>query len=447
VELGLRSTRCGKEMKQDDEISLLFRRQAASNSQAQYLGNIHLARHASLDLIAICAAIILIAAFLFSYFGKFQKKARLPGWVIFNEGVISVGPKEAGTIVEILAKEGAPLEAGQSLFRITSDHNTEKGNFSELVSKTIDRRRKAINDEKKFTIETAQQRAIALRAKSRGIEANIENSKLDLAKSSRIEKHAAARINQYRDLEEKGFFSKLQIHEKEEELLNIQSKLITARRALTNSIGDLNDVSADIKSNEILLKSALSKFERDLAGLDQEAAVNDRTRWVITSPVKGRLAALHVRSGSNVQNGQSLATIQSFGNDKKNTIGIELYAASKNIGFIEQGQKIWVRVGAYPYQKFGMLQGTVESISSAPINQQELPAGLLPSLTSLQSNEPLYRVKAILKGGELSHGATKVNVVPGMSVDADVLKERRSILEWAFEPLIGFYKTAHITTR
>ncbi|MFM9924513.1 HlyD family efflux transporter periplasmic adaptor subunit [Variovorax sp. H27-G14] len=430
---------------EQDEISLLFRKQASTNSQGRYLGNIHLARHASLDVIAIFAIAILISFGLFAYFATFQKKARLPGLVIFNEGVVAVAPQESGTIVEILAKEGEALEADQPLFRITSDRRTAKGDFSLLMAKAIDRRREAINDERIVTREIAQHRATVLHAKRRGIERNIDDSKLDLAKSNRIEQHASIRIGWYRDLEQKGFFSKIQAHEKEEEFLTIQSKVIAANRNLTNSIAEFNEVAFEIKNGEMLLKNALNKLERELSALDQEGLLNDRAHMIITSPVKGSLAALHVRSGSNVQGGQSIATVQTLGKNNKNKIGIDLYAASKNIGFVEKGQKIWVRVSAYPYQKYGMLEGTIESISSAPINQQELPIGLLPSLTSLQSNEPLYRVKAILKEGELSHGTNELNIVPGMLVDADVMKERRSILEWAFEPLIGAYKKSRNT--
>ncbi len=120
------------------------------------------------------------------------------------------------------------------------------------------------------------------------------------------------------------------------------------------------------------------------------------------------------------------------------TLKAHLYAPSRTVGFVRPGQPVWVRYAAYPHQKFGMARGEIESVGHTPLSARDLPAGQEQVLLSVaQSNEPLYRITvALAKQAIDAHGRAQP-LQPGMTLEADVVQERRRIWEWLLEPVLA----------
>jgi membrane fusion protein len=111
-----------------------------------------------------------------------------------------------------------------------------------------------------------------------------------------------------------------------------------------------------------------------------------------------------------------------------------LFAPSSAVGLLKADQPVQLRVAAFPYQKFGHQIGRIVRISGVPLQESEL-AGL--SLAGPRSGEPLYRITVTLERAQVTAFGQQRPLVTGMQVDADVLLERRSLIEWMFQPLIG----------
>jgi membrane fusion protein len=92
-----------------------------------------------------------------------------------------------------------------------------------------------------------------------------------------------------------------------------------------------------------------------------------------------------------------------------------------------------VRFAAYPYQKFGQLQGVVAQVSRAALAPAELP----PQLGVPPTTEPLYRITVHLAAAEVHAYGRPQPLTAGMQLEADVLQDRRRLIEWVFEPLLG----------
>ena len=115
-----------------------------------------------------------------------------------------------------------------------------------------------------------------------------------------------------------------------------------------------------------------------------------------------------------------------------------LFAPSRTAGFVQPGQAVWVRYAAYAYQKFGMAQGHIDSVSRTPINPQDLPPGQALALQqAAQSNEPLYRVTVALDRQDIQTYGQLQPLKPGMALEADVLQDRRAVWEWVLEPVLA----------
>jgi membrane fusion protein len=110
-----------------------------------------------------------------------------------------------------------------------------------------------------------------------------------------------------------------------------------------------------------------------------------------------------------------------------------LYAPSSALGFIRAQQPVYLRLAAFPHQKFGHQVGTVQQVSSTPLQAGELAALPLAS----KPNEPLYRVTVSLQRQEVIAYGSPQPLAAGMQLEADVLLERRSLIEWLFAPVLG----------
>jgi membrane fusion protein len=100
-----------------------------------------------------------------------------------------------------------------------------------------------------------------------------------------------------------------------------------------------------------------------------------------------------------------------------------LFAPSSAIGFVREHQAVLLRYHAYPYQKFGHQRGEVIDVSRAPVAGSDA--------------EPVYRVTVALERQDITAYGETMPLTPGMRLDADVLLDRRRLIEWIFEPVLG----------
>lgn len=102
----------------------------------------------------------------------------------------------------------------------------------------------------------------------------------------------------------------------------------------------------------------------------------------------------------------------------------ELYVPTRAAGFVRPGTKVLLRYDAFPYQKFGQFKGQVSEVSMTTIPLAELkPAA---------SSEPVYRVRV-----SLDNQSQPSALKPGVQLSATLVLERRTLMEWIFEPLLG----------
>jgi membrane fusion protein len=87
---------------------------------------------------------------------------------------------------------------------------------------------------------------------------------------------------------------------------------------------------------------------------------------------------------------------------------------------------------AYPHQKFGSHRARVLAVSRNPLLPGEL--GYAPPDGS---REPVYRIKVALDSQSVAAYGRNEPLQAGMQVEADILLDRRRLIEWIFEPLLS----------
>ena len=84
---------------------------------------------------------------------------------------------------------------------------------------------------------------------------------------------------------------------------------------------------------------------------------------------------------------------------------------------------------AFPYERFGQYRGSINDIGRNVWTPGE-------RIGTLVAKEPVYRVDVGLERQAVAALGQEYALRPGMAVNADLLLEKRTILEWIFEPVL-----------
>jgi membrane fusion protein len=106
----------------------------------------------------------------------------------------------------------------------------------------------------------------------------------------------------------------------------------------------------------------------------------------------------------------------------------ELYVPARAIGFVEVGQTVRLLYDAFPYQHFGSYSGRVMEISQTILTSAD-------SGGPIRLTEPAYKVIAAVDKSYIDAFDKKVPLQPDMSLRADIILERRTLISWLTNPI------------
>lgn len=139
---------------------------------------------------------------------------------------------------------------------------------------------------------------------------------------------------------------------------------------------------------------------------------------VLTSSIDGVVTQLSVHTlGGVVKPADPLLAI--VPNDEE--LIVEAVVLNKDIGFLREGQAAEVKLGAFPFTRYGVVNGTIERISRDSVENKEL--GLVfPCLVNLAASH-------------IDVDAKRIALEPGFAATAEVKTGQRRIIELLLSPL------------
>ncbi|MFZ6781417.1 HlyD family efflux transporter periplasmic adaptor subunit, partial [Undibacterium sp. Ji83W] len=183
-------------------------------------------------------------------------------------------------------------------------------------------------------------------------------------------------------LQGNGYVSAAQTQQKQEDLLDISTRLSTLQRSKTQLQANQIALQSELDTLSNSLATDLTQIARAKASLKQEVAENANRQAVqITATQAGTVSALTNQPGQAINAGQVLASLipvdtKAADANKIDALEAHLYVPSRTAGFIQPGQEVLIRYAAFPYQKFGLHTATVVDVSRTPFAPAELPAHL-----------------------------------------------------------------------
>jgi membrane fusion protein len=410
----------------------LFRQEVIEAKRGEWLGSIIVATPLSRWALTTLALILAAAIMLFLLLGHYTRRETVTGQLVPNRGVLTVAAPGVGTVTRLLVRGGQHVEAGDALLELSSKQDsTALGDTHTLVAQQLDIQRARLRSDLANQNQLATQQADALRAKVVLLQAQLKQIDGQLALQQQQVSSNQQLLARIKPLGVKGYVSAVQIQQQTTAVLNAQAQYKQLRRQQLEARQQLD--SADQQLAQLPLDEATKRndTERQLAALTQSIAQNEQQRAIVLhAPRAGVVSTVLLKPGQMVSAGQPLLSILPAGS----LMQAQLLVPSRAIGFIEPGSRVVMRYQAFAYQKFGQQYGHVTDISRSALSPADV-ATLIGERP--QTAQPMYRVQVALDSQHVLAYGKPEPVRPGMALEADILIDRRRLIEWVFEPLYG----------
>lgn len=399
----------------------LFRQEAIDAQREKYLGETTLARPVAYWVYTLLAAAIALVIVAVAIWGEYTRRERVEGYLALDVGAARVLIPDPGRVAELLIKEGDEVTAGAPIARITYDRSTAETSATELAS-----RRNLLEREQQQVKELGEQQVAQVRKRVKDLEGELAQADREIRLQEERVRSAREQAARFQQLAKEKFVSDLVAKQKQDEVTDQEIKLQALRRTRSQVDRDLSAAKMEEPSIQLKSRGQVDQVSRQLSELQESlAGAEARRETVIKAPVSGTVTNIAVVQGQSVPADTPLATVLPKGSG----LHVELLVPSRAIGFIQKGQQVVLRYEAFPHERFGQYGGTVLEIS----RNVWAPGDKIGPLTV---KEPVYRVDVKLERQSVAALGAEIALRPGMLVNADILLERRTLLEWLFEPVL-----------
>ena len=410
--------------------SPLFRAQVRAHVQDAWLGRIVLIRPVSFAIFCSIAAAMVLAMLCYLAFGEYTRKSRVTGMLAPEQGVVKLIAQQTGVVANVFAREGDELAKDAMLITLADSRTTALSeDVAASIQARLDERDVALATQRRRLSEASASEQASLLQRRLGLERELAQIDAEIDTQRQRAKVSTRTALRSRELETIGFLSPASADRDKEAAIEQESRLLSLDRTRLGIAREISVADLDLEAAQARNAAQLSAIDSQRASLGQERLERELQYGAsIVAPADGTVAAILVEPGQTVVPGTTLATIVPQGA----RLEAQLFTPSRSIGFLHVGQEVQLRYLAYPHQKFGMHRGLVTAISATPLLPAEM--GFTPADGS---REPMYRIKAAIASQAISAYGRSEPLQAGMQVEADVLLDRRRLIEWIFDPLFS----------
>jgi len=362
-------------------------------------------------------------------------------------------PLETGVVSKICVREGDYVKAGSPLIEIdpsvdSADLEGKEKNLN--LSRVSMARIRAVLDDRAFRPSgegrpqeivdtqvklyqsqralyhsTLKEKQLALEEAEHGVRTlQDELTKLEnqLAVTQDVEK-------KQKSLVEIGALAENRFKEKVRERMSQEREVGAKRGQIKEAMARAARVKSEVESfRNSFREKMLSELSSNMQGKNiLEAEVTSlnfkKGKRSINAPVSGYVHILSIKTvGGVVTPAQQVVSLV----PEDAALMARVLVLNKDAGFVWPGQKCVVKVDTFDFQKYGMIDGTVESVNPFSVEEKENSGDGYPLHVTLASEE--------LKTKD---GSTH-KVRPGMSVSAEIQVGKRRVVEFFLFPIIKY---------
>lgn len=409
----------------------LFRNEAIEAKRLRLWGEVRLAQPPSLTIWTVVLTLLCAVLATTLLFGRYTRKETVPGFLIPEAGVVQVRTVQSGRIARVLVRDGQAVAEGAPLIEFTSDiASIGQGPMLDVQlaetghqEASLESRRAAVaqgyaDDRRRLADQVAAHR------RSRAI---LESQRRVQVEALALSEADAERLSQ---LQAQGYAPRAQVDARRRTVL--AERLAVAD--IDSRLSELDRAAADLQGQMAAIPAReaedLAAIARDRSSLAQRRAELEVARGhVLRAPVAGTISAVQARVGMLPSGEVPLLSIAPEGSP----LEARLLVPTRAAGFLEVGQVARLQVEAFPFQRFGFVEGRIVEIARTVTRPGE--AAFL-----IEQTAPVYEVRVSLDRDYVTAYGERRALQPGMGLRADIPIDRRRLWQQLFDPLLAAAK-------
>ena len=404
----------------------LFRKQVIEHRRHRLSGEVSLIVETRFVILVLLLLAIFGALAASLFLVKLPHTVAGSGVLTSPRGLVSVRAVESARIEEVYVKEGEVVEPNIPLLKLTGKQILPSGESMELVlEQGITQKKKIIGEQ----LRSYESQRNIVKSRSEQEAKTILQQLANLRQSLTIQQQLVKSLEKTLEID-KPLVRRGVVTSRDYEVDN--RSLLSERLALQNLNAEMLSLEEDLATHRLKVESQLNEIDRGVGEVKAKQLEVEENGWqvqsdfarVIHSEQGGLVDTVSVSQGSSVSVGDLLIRIIPTG-------GIYLaylYFDSSDIGFLQLGQSVRLQLAAFPYERYGGIDGEVKLISMVGPNDAIGLQEVLPG------NRTQFRVVASLAVQGINIDGRVWPFRSGMGVEGRIIVEDRRIIDWVIAP-------------
>jgi hemolysin D len=420
--------------------------------------------------ISITVMAIFTLAVVWASIGQVDIVSTATGRIVPSGRTKIVQPFETGVVRAIHVKDGDQVKAGDVLVELDPTmNNAERQRLeSDLMALRVDAARLRaslvldggdplaqfdppagapeglVNTERQLVVDQVAEQRAKLGAIDRQLaqkDAERQSFAATVAKLEATIPILQQRVDIRKYLSDREYGSKLTYLETLTDLVERQKELGVQQshmREAEAAVGALQETrlqtGAEYRRTRL---GELASAEQKANSLQQDLvkAVERSKLQVLTAPVDGTVQQLAIHTvGGVVTAAQALLAVV----PADSPLEVEAMVSNRDVGFIHAGQEAQIKVDTFTFTRYGLLHGTVQSVSSDAVARDRSSGPPPDAALGSQGQEMSYVARVTLDRTHMDVDGKSVNLGPGMGVTVEIKTGERRLIGYLLSPLMRF---------
>ncbi len=392
-----------------------------------------------------------IFSLVWATFSSVDVLVKSEGKIIPSDKIETVSSFEGGIIEEILAKEGESVSANQPLAKLhdiayTTEYDKNRLRYLELKAKKARLAAESggipLVDDTEVIAEKpiimAYERSLyetnrdKLNASQTMLKEKLSQRQNDLHDALGKEKLLKENYNLLskemkikQELAEQAIISKVDYMQQMRKFNDLEVELKSVEGSIPTLKSSIKELQSSLEESSLIFKQ---EAKNELASTSSEVdrlsemllSLKDKvTRSLVLAPTDGVIKTITIKTkGASVPAGRTFIEIV----PRSDYFVSEVKIKPSEIGFLHVGQSAKIKLKAYDYSIYGGLDGEISYISADTILDEK-------------GKEEWYMVHVRSQRNYVG-GKEALKVKSGMTVEADILTGKRTVMEYILKPIL-----------
>jgi len=394
---------------------------------------------------------VIIIAITFGAIAKVDRIVVAPGKLVTTASTIVVQPLETSVVRSLEARVGDIVRKGDALATLDptfseADAGQLRGKVKSLAAQIerleseLDERPyepKALDDDTRLQSTIWVRRIEQNKAKLASFNQQIRHVEAEMATKSADRAALEIRLAVAKDLEAmRAFLMQKEIGSKVN-YLDAKGQRLQVEREMLLAVNNRAELEEELERFKAEKAGYLAEFRQktaeelvqarrdyDAAVKQLDKAVRRNAVTVLTAPADAIVLEVAQRSvGSVMKEAEALYTLVPLDSPLEAEVSVE----GLDVGQVETGAEVRLKLEAWPFQKHGTLSGKVRTVSDDTFT---------PDPKKEAQQRPYYKARVEVTATDLRDVPRSFRLIPGMAVTAEIKAGERTILSYFLYPLL-----------